>query len=180
MADFPTALDEALRAHYSVSREVTSPVDSARGFKARVNALERAFGSKKAAAAAAGVSATTWSRWGSKRQKVSGPSLTKVADAYTAMKRAAKVDGKGPITKLEAEAIVAAKGPSETYRNRTRGGYRTFKADRLTTAALRTISNAFKNGRTPRAVADVAYDEIRRAYGTPFDFEGETVFVTVD
>lgn len=180
MADFPTALDAALRAHYSVSGEVKSPVTSTRGFQARVRALEAAYGTKKAAAAAAGVSPATWSRWGTGKQKVSGPSLGKVATAYTTLKRAAKVDSKGDITALRVEAIVAAKGPNETYRNRHRGGWRTFRADRLTAAALAAITLAFKAGRSPQHVADTAYAEIKKAYGTPFEFEGETVFVEVD
>lgn len=180
MADFPTALDTALRGHYGVGRELRSPVTSARGFQARVRALEGSYGTKKAAAAAAGVSPSTWGRWATGKQKISDASRNKVAAAYTALKRAAKVDAKGPITKLHVEAVVAAKGPNSTYRNRHRGGWRTFRADRLTAAALATITGAFKAGRSPRAVADVAYAEIKNAYGSPFEFEGETVFVEVD
>lgn len=180
MADFPTELDAALRVHYGASGEVKSPPESPRGFKARVRALEAAYGTKKAAAAAAGVSKDTWSRWATGKQKVSSSSVSKVSGAYTALKRGTKVTRKGPITMLHVEAIVAAKGPNTTYYNRTRGGYRKFRADRLTTRQLRIISDAFAAGMKPVEVADVAYEEIRKAYGSPFRFEGDTVFVEVD
>ena len=78
MPDYYNALDGAFQRWYGgtsgprslpsgvrVKRvaEVASPVSSARGRSARMGQLERAHGSAKAAAAAAGVQLRTWQRW---------------------------------------------------------------------------------------------------------------------
>lgn len=186
MADFANELDGALRLHYGAVSAVlrgpviASPVESTRGFKARMRALEKHYGSKRAAAAATGVSTATWGRWGRGAQKPSPGSLQALQGTYMALKRSALVAAKGPISRLEVEAVVAAIGPDHVYYNRTRGGYRKFRADKLTVRQLETLSKAFADGKPPEQLADVAYAEIKKAYGTAFEFQGETVFVTVE
>lgn len=191
MSDFPTALNAALTGHYAPRGDFRSSVDTARGFKARVSALERAYGTKAAAAKAAGIDATTWSRWATGKQKVSARSAAKIDRAHTALLRAAKVARKGHITKLSVRAIVAAtdagtipgkKQKSKKYNggNANAGAaHRWFNADRLSTAQLRNISTAWAAGQTPEQVATLAKDEIASAYSSRFEFEGNNVTVEV-
>ena len=89
MADLPKALDSALRARYA-GGEIRSPVTSARGFTARLNALERHFthkGDRKGAAtkrvaAALGVTPRTLQRWRDGSRKPTSTSLRKVEGAH--------------------------------------------------------------------------------------------------
>lgn len=190
MADFPTALDTALSSFYSVSGDYRSPVESTRGFKARVRALEAAYKSKAAAARAAGISPDTWSRWTTKNRKPTADSLRKVAAAHMALLRAAKVAKKGYPSELGVTATVAAhpkaskKDPKRgTYYN---GGsptstqaYRRFNALKLTAQQRRNIVTAWAAGGSPDDVADVFLREIERAYPGSFAFEGNQVTVHI-
>ncbi|MFE0812657.1 hypothetical protein ACFW34_35070 [Streptomyces sp. NPDC058848] len=192
MADFPTALQNALAAHYSPRADFASPIESRRGFKARVSALERAYGTKAAAAKAAGIDATTWSRWATGKQKVSARSAAKVGAAHTALLRAAKVTRKGHIGKLSIKATVACVSvqtlPGKRKKSMKYNGgnanasqaFRWFNADRLSTAQLRDISNAWSAGLDPDKMADFVKDRIADAYGARFEFEGSNVTVEVN
>lgn len=192
MADFPNALNEALYAHYTPRADFASPVGSKRGFQARVRALEKAYGTKAAASKAAGIDATTWSRWATGKQKVSARSAAKVDAAHTAILRAAKVARKGHIGKLSIRATVACTSantlPGKKRKSlKYNGGsanssyaFRWFNADRLSTAQLRDISNAWAAGQTPDQVATLAKDKISDAYSATFEFEGTNVTVEVN
>jgi hypothetical protein len=140
VADFPHALDEALRAHYKARRDYASPVGSTRGFRARVTALEKAYGTKAAAARAAGIDATTWSRWSTGKQKPGAASLTKIDSAHRGLIRAAKVAAKGTPSGFTIHAIVVCDPGGARYVNArnsgphrnngpTDSGYRPFRAD---------------------------------------------------
>lgn len=183
MAELPEALDAALSDHYSVRADFRSPVDSNRGFQARVRALEKAHGSKKAAAAAAGISPGTWSRWASGKQKVSGPSLAKVGAAHLALIRAAKVAAKGAPSLIEIQADVAclSVSPHSKGSNKYNTGqkYRWFKAEELTGPQRRDVVTAWAAGQSPQTVADVLLDAIQTAYGSRFAFEGTNVNVEI-
>lgn len=175
VAEWPQALDEALKDHYGITAGYRSPAESRRGLKARMGALERAYGTKRAAAAAVGINPTTWSRWTSKTQSPGAASLDRLESAYQGLLRAAKVQDKGGLTSLSVWADVAAVGPSQKYYNSV--SYRKFKADRLMPRHLRDITTAFAAGRPVTAVADLASRMIERAYGRPFQFEGPRVVV---
>lgn len=189
MADLPEALDEALHGYYSPRADYVSPAASVRGFKARVRALEKAHGSKRAAAAAAGIDPTTWSRWSTGKQKVSARSMAKVGTAHTSLLRAAKLSARGYPHLIEITATVAARpvGPKKskksTYYNggnpTATGARRKFRADKLTGPQIRDVVTAWTAGRGPQAVADVLLDAIQRAYGPRFAFEDSvTVEIT--
>jgi transcriptional regulator with XRE-family HTH domain len=190
VADFPEALDDALRDFYSPRGDYVSPVESKRGFQARVRALEKAHGSKRAAAAAAGISKDTWSRWATGKQMPGPGSLAKVGAAHTALLRAAKVAAKGTPGNIEIYATVACVpvGPaSRSKKNRyynggssnATGAARTFKADKLTGPQRHDVVTAWAAGHSPQYVADLLRDKITDAYGSKFDFEGHNVSVWI-
>lgn len=68
------ALEEALKAHYA--RE---SVSSVRGM---MTALEQREGTKKAAAASAGIPRSTWGFWDAGKRRPSGRNLSRLRDAY--------------------------------------------------------------------------------------------------
>jgi hypothetical protein len=189
VADYVTALAEALDGHYSVRDDFKSPVESTRGFKARVRALEQAYGSKAAAARATGIDPTTWSRWKTKNQTPARASLGKVATAHLALLRAAKVARKGYPRKISIQATVACTTvvPGKKKKSlRYNGGdpnksyaYRWFNADRLTGPQIQDVVNAWAAGRSNGYVADLLVDRITSAYGARFAFEGNNVNVNV-
>lgn len=191
MADFPTALDRALTDHYGVREDYRSPVESPRGFKARVGALERAYKSQKAAAEAAGISPDTWTRWKTGKQTPGRASLLKVAAAHMALLRAAKVANKGYPSRIDVKAIVAARAKAGLGRNPKKNTYynggksndskahRTFRADELSAAQVASVVNAWAAGGRPGDVADALLREIERAYPGRFEFEGTDVTVTI-
>lgn len=191
MADFPTALDRALTAHYGVREDFRSPVESTRGFKARVGALERAYKTQRAAAAAAGIDPTTWGRWKSGKQTPGRASLLKVAAAHMALLRAVKVARRGYPSRIDVEATVAARPKASLGRNPkkntyynggsagARNAHRKFRADRLTATQLADVVNAWAAGARPVDVADALMREIERAYPGRFEFEGNDVTVTI-
>lgn len=191
MADFPTALDHALSGHYGARDDYRSPLESKRGFQARTRALEKAYGSQKAAAAAAGIPANTWSKWKRGVQNPSRASLAKIAAAHLSLLRAAKVAGKGYPTRFEIEATVAVKpvgsraGRSKkaTYYNggnaNAGAAHRRFRADKLSATQTADVVNAWAAGKSPDDVADVLLAAIERAYPGRIEFEGNSVTVTV-
>lgn len=182
MTDLPEALDAALGDHYSVRADFKSPVESTRGLKARMRALEKAHGSKKAAAEAAGVKPGTWYRWGTGKQQPGADSLGKVGAANLALIRAAKVASKGApsLIQIQAEVACMAVDPRRKGSNKYNSqAYRWFRADSLTGPQLRDIVGTWAAGKSPQAVADVLLDEIQRAYGSRFEFEGNDVNVQI-
>jgi hypothetical protein len=187
VADFPEALDEALSAHYSVQDAFASPIQSKRGFQARTRALEKAYGSKAAAARAAGIDPNTWYRWQKGKQAPGGPSLARVAAAHMALLRAAKVKRRGYPSQIDIKATVACEsvmpGKKPKSLRYNSGGpnaaYRWFCADRLTASQLRDVVNAWAAGKSPDDVAALLRDEIERAYPGRFDFEGNDVIVNI-
>jgi len=180
MSDFPTALDAALTEHYG-ARGIKSSVDSTRGFKARLNALEKAYGTKRAAAAAIGVHKDNYTKWTTKGQKPSAASLRKVDAAYQALNRAKRARRPGTLTaprKMHVQADVACVGPNTTYYNKgsAAASYRWFRADRPN-LNLADMATAWAAGRPPGEVADRALEAVQNAYGYRFEFEGHNVNV---
>jgi hypothetical protein len=190
VADFVEALDEALHGFYNPRADYVSPITSTRGFKARVRALEKAYGSKRAAADAAGISRDTWSRWTTKGRTPTAASIDKVGSAHTSLLRAVRAAKKGAPGSIRISATVAvvptgsAKSVkrSKYYNGGTAtasGAHREFRADKLTGSQLRDVAGAWAAGRSPQTVADVLLDAIRDAYGNKFAFEGTNVTVDI-
>lgn len=181
MTDFPTALDAALTEHYRV-QGVRSPVDSKRGLTARLNALEKAYGTKRAAAAAIGVHKDNYTKWTTKGQQPSSASLRKVDAAYQSLLRAKKAKyaqratgGLAAPRTMHVRADVACVGPLERYYNKG-AAYRTFRADR-TDLNFADMTTAWAAGRPPGEVADRALEAIENSYGYRFEFDGNNVHV---
>jgi hypothetical protein len=177
MAHFPEALDGALRAWYPPGG-IKSAVSTKRGFTARVNALEKQYGSRKAAAAAAGIGPSTWRAWfGPNPRTPSAASLAKLDRTYDTLRRDYVVK-RGRIPRLmTVTAVVVADPRKSRYINKSNGGRRDFKADQLGQSGIAPIVSAWQSGQSPTAVAQVAYTAIASAYGTEFGFEGD---VTVE
>ena len=191
MADFPTALSEALSDHYGVRDDFRSPVESKRGFEARVRALEKAYGGGRKAAAAAGIHPDTWTRWKHGQRAPSRASLAKIAAAHFSLLRAAKVARKGYPSRIEITATVAAKPKAGLGREPKKGTYynggsagasrahRNFRADRLSASQVADVVNAWAAGHGPQYVADLLTSAIERAYPGRFEFEGTNVTVNI-
>lgn len=191
MADFPEALDAALRAYYSVTGEYRSGVDTKRGFQARTGALERAYGSQKAAAQAAGVSPDTWSKWKRGKSSPTPASQRKIARAHTSLLRAAKVKAKGYPREFGIRAVVAAHPKSSlgrtpkaaTYYNggsaTATAAHRWFNTLKLKSHQYANVVNAWAAGQSPGDVAGVLSREIEHEYPGNFQFEGNDVTVEV-
>jgi transcriptional regulator with XRE-family HTH domain len=116
------ALNKAISAKYKVT-EPKSPISSRRGLTARMRGLEKSAGGKKAAAAKAGVSISTWNRWLSGKQKPSGASLAKLGKAHQAAQRGEKTGAKrAPKTtfRVVAAAEIEWGKKGKAYYNPTR------------------------------------------------------------
>lgn len=175
MPDFPTALNDALRGWYPPPGGIRSPVSSHRGQAARMAALERSYGSKKAAAAAAGIGASTWRAWtthGTSHRPPSAASQRKLDDAYRSLLRAVQVRRTPRPTTMNIYALVVADPNGSRYVNRT--PERMFKAEK---GGVGPAVDAWLRGDSPDQVAAAALDGIAAAYGTRFAFEGENVYV---
>lgn len=193
MAEFPHALKTALDAYYGARgafRPIASPVSSRRGLTARLSALEKAYGTPKAAAAAAGIHPDTWQRWKRGTRTPAKASADKVEKAHGGIVRALAVKAKGAPAGITIHAVVVCNGPNGKYKNThnsgplsnnaTSGsGYRPFRADALTDSQRRDVATAYAAGQTPRAVADVLLRAIERQYPEPFSFEGHNVVVEI-
>lgn len=181
MANLPEALDAALRAYYPLGG-VKSPVTSPRGLAARMTALERVYGSKVAAARAAGIGRSTWGAWQTTKGSHRPPSAAnarKLEAAYESLLRQVKVRGaraRSAPTKASITATVVADPRSSRYVNRT--PHRTFNADRGPN--LQGMVNAWADGAPPGEVAAELMQAIADVYdGTMFAFEGDDVSVTL-
>lgn len=192
MPDFPTALSEALSDHYGAREDFRSPVESKRGFEARVRALEKSYGGGRKAAAAAGIHPDTWTRWKHGQRTPSRASLARIAIAHMSLLRAGKVARKGYPSRFEITATVSCtpvtgsltRDPKKSrYYNGGRPGataaHRTFRADKLSSAQVANVVTAWAAGKGPQDVADVLIREIERSYPGRFEFEGNNVTVTV-
>ncbi|MBW5252035.1 hypothetical protein JGS39_24050 [Streptomyces sp. P01-B04] len=172
---FPEALDGALRGWYPVAG-IKSPISQRRGFTARLNALERALGGRRAAAAAMGIGYSTWGAWFAKKPRgASAASLRKVDDAYAQLLRTKTVTKTSGPGLMVVTADVVADPRKSRYRNKTLR--RQFKADQLGKAGIRPIVLRWQNGGSPADVAAVAIAAIKSAYSTEFAFEGDSVTV---
>jgi hypothetical protein len=192
VSDFPTALDAALSGYYGARDDYRSPIESTRGFQARTRALEKAYGSKAAAARAAGIDPNTWSRWTTKGRAPSRASLGRIAAAHFALLRAAKVAKKGYPSRFDITATVAChpvgskagRSKKATYynggsSNATRA-FRKFRADKLSATQVRGVVGAWAAGQSPDDVAGVLLREVERAYPGRFEFEGTNVTVEIN
>lgn len=81
MPDIGQALDAALGARYGWPG-LKTPTTTWRGLHAHMRALEKAAGSKAAAAQAAGIGRSTWNHWAAKHRMPSGVNLRKLEAAY--------------------------------------------------------------------------------------------------
>lgn len=75
---------QALARRFGISTApgLRSGTDTVRGQKARLGAIDRAYGGRKGAAAAIGVTADTLTRWKTGKRKVSKASQDKIGAAY--------------------------------------------------------------------------------------------------
>lgn len=173
---FAAALDLALRAWYPAGG-IKRPVSHRQGFTARVNALEKAYGSRKAAAAAAGIGPSTWRAWfGPKPRAASAASLARLDAAYDQLRRDYVVKRNGVPRVMTVTAVVVADPRKSRYVNR-RKPHRSFKADQLGQSGIAPIVSAWQAGQSKEAVAHIAGVAIAAAYGTQFAFEGDNVTV---
>ncbi|WP_371591250.1 hypothetical protein [Streptomyces sp. NBC_00470] len=207
MAELPHALRTALDGYYGshkAVREVARPITHRQGLTARLNALEKAYGGPKAAAAAVGTVPDTWRRWKKGQRKPKAANLEKISTVHKSLQRALRVQAKGVPTHIVIHAVVVCnatpvnRGPkadraraagnryvnvlnSGPHRNKApaRSGYRPFRADALTHAQRQDVVNAYAAGASPRAVADILVSAIERQYGEPFGFEGHNVIVEI-
>lgn len=198
MPDFPRALKEALDAHYSVrgnARQIVRPITHRQGLTARMNALEKAYGSKKAAAQAAGLNPTSWTRWKAGQRGISAANSAKLEGAYASITRALQVEAKGTPSAITVHAEVTfhgttAQGQATKYKNAQNSGphasnapagsgYRPFRADQLTHDQRADIAAAYAAGLSPRAVADAMLRSVERQYGSPVTFDGHHVIVDI-
>jgi hypothetical protein len=81
MANLAQALDAMLRARY-MPKEIRSPLDSKRGYVARLNRLEKLLGTKETTAKAVGVSSRRIRAWRSGETKPRADSLRKLDELY--------------------------------------------------------------------------------------------------
>lgn len=180
MPDFPDALDHALRDYFPV-RTVRSPIGTARGLAARLNALEQAYGSRRAAAEAAGVPYVTWRAWrapksGRSRRTGPGPkNAARVEAAYMALQRsrARRRIRAAPIRRMIISAVVVVDPQKSRYMNKI--PHRDFRADKV--RDWTPMVDAWTAGAGRGTVAHEARALIRDAYGSEFAFDGDTVSV---
>jgi len=170
------ALDEALYRWYR-PKTFASPVTSTRGREARIRALERTYGSGKAAAQAAGVGPSTWRAWTTKSASRRAPSpmnARKLEHAYGLTIRATRTARILAPTEIQVTAVVVGDPAGAKYKNPKEK--RTFRAERDGTPAREAVAE-WKNNGSPAAVADAALRGVKSAYGIPFAFEGTDVVV---
>lgn len=190
MADYPTALSAALRARFPMAGLIKSPISSARGLAARMRQLEKAYGSKKAAAAAVGVNPTTYSRWGSGKAHPSKGSAARIDTELSGLARGRSIHKRGPlkgasitatVKNLDARPATPGKAPSSLQYNKGKKdevpGRRKFNAYDVNAAQLATVVAVWAGGASPATVAAALDQEITHAYGTSFAFEGDNVIV---
>ena len=177
MSDFGSALSAALDQWYRPAAGVKSGADTARGFAARLSALERHYGSKAAAAKAAGVGPSSWRAWTAKagassKRPVSSVNQAKVSLAYTAMLRdRSGTRGRGQRRApqlLSVQAVVVAHEGKKEYKNST--PYRSFNAYDAR-GQLDGVAAVWRAGGSAAEVGKKAEDVIKEAYGTHFTFE---------
>lgn len=186
MADFPTALDAALRAHYPRGG-VKTPATQRRGLTARMNQLEKQFthpGDRKGqattrAAKATGISARTWQKWRAGTQAASPRLLAKLEAAYDKIivepgwKR--RVNGVPAPDKVHISARIRWNG----YVNKRHNGYRKVRFAGMRNTMRHTIRAWAREGPTEaaevfeRGVADV--ENVPNPPG--IQFEGDDVIV---
>jgi len=177
VSDFGAAFSAALDQWYRPAAGVKSGADTTRGFAARLTALEKHYGSKAAAAKAAGVGASSWRAWTAKagassRRPVSAVNQAKVAVAYTAVLRdrsgtRGRYQRRAPQL-VSITAVVVAHEAKKTYKNST--PYRQFNAYDAR-GQLGPVVAVWRAGGTAAEVGKAAEDAIKDAYGTRFTFE---------
>lgn len=145
-------------------------------------ALERVTGSKKAASQAAGIGRSTWGFWDAGKREPSGANLRKLADAYEqyvarpARRQQRKVR---PLPHLAAVTAVVVAFPQGTrYMNGKNAAdpksHRLFNAGKGKNLDLSDTVAAWVQGADP---AGPFLQDVERAYGEPFGFEGDDVHV---
>lgn len=183
MADFEQALGAAYERWYQ-PRYYSRPITHGSGLRDRLHALEKAYGSKAAAARAAGVGASSWRAWtapkgSSSRRAPSPAALGKVEQAYRAVARqqraphagaGGRMQGKRPPREFAVHATVVGDPRGARYTNTT--PQRWFRATEAQDAAARG-AEAWLRGDPPSSVAATVLGRIEAAYAIPFGFEGE-------
>lgn len=180
MADFPQALDTALGHWYGAKSDFRSPVTSKRGLSARLGALGRVHKTRKEAAAAIGVSVGTLGRWLLGKAVPTPASLKKIHTAHLVLLRKPAVGSKLAPNQMNVKADVhcLSVGPKSKSGYYNSVPHRWFRADRpAARLGLSSVVAAWVQGKSPEQVAETAYDVIKSAYGSAFEFEGTDVTV---
>lgn len=153
-------------------------------------------GTRKAAAAAAGIPYSTWGHLMGAKRHASAANVRKIESAFArlvmAPAMAAKIKAKGYPKEIWIKAVVVADPEGERYINgygrsadsskeavygvTAFPAYRTFKAGKDTDLDTRAVVHAWLS-RGPDAAADALGDAIQSAYGNEFGFEGNHVDV---
>lgn len=181
MPALPEALDAALRARY-MPGEIRSPVQSRRGLTARLNALEKHYPTKRALAAALGVSDRTLRKWRSGETKVSPKNLRKIEGlhhrqvALPRMRRRLKALPPPNSVQVTAEVNWNGYKNRQAHRTVTLGGMRGVMAH-----VIRTWAAA-----GPEAAASVFERGTATVHNVPnsdeapgIQFEGDDVTVSI-
>lgn len=197
MADFPTALDEAMHGRYRLGRaaaEPKRPISHRHGLTARMNRIQAAVGGdRKAAAQAAGIPYSTWNHLFSGKRSASAANTRKLELAFarivTLPAIAAKVKTKGyPVHYVVSAVTVADPGTADRkgsrYINGQRGGPANEQGWRPVKWKLgrnnsRDVVTAWL-GHGAEAAAQAFVDRIRQEYRSEFGFEGDNVTVVLD
>ena len=193
MAEFPAALRAALDAYYGAARgvrDISRPIEHRQGLTARLNAIEKAYGGRKGAAAAIGTVPDTVTRWQNNQRQPSKGHRDAIEKVYEALRKANLVKSKGAPAGFTVHAIVVCDPAGARYKNAhnsgplannapSDSGYRPFRADSLTASQRQDIATAYAAGVSPQGVAEVMLGAVGRQYPEPFAFEGSNVVVEI-
>lgn len=181
--NLPEALGGALSARYGWA-EPKRPATHTIGRQARMRRIMAAVGgSRKAAAAAAGIPYSTWGHLMGARRHASAANLRKIESAFARLVMspaiAAKIAAKGYPKLWIVSAVVVADPRSRRYLNRKvdgpggEEGWRAFKGEGL--RGKRIVDPWLSLG--DEAAAQALEAEVGRVYGGPWAFEGDHVGV---
>lgn len=182
MADIVAALDEALRARY-MPREIRRPITHRQGLKARLNGLQKVYGTAAKLAAALGVNPRTIRKWRSGETKVSAANLRKIERNHNRLislpRMRDRLKNSPPPNSVQVSAIVNWNGYISS-RNR---GQRTVILGGMRAVMARTIRTWATAG--PEAAAAVFQRGAATVNHVPntdvpgIQFQGEDVTVSI-
>lgn len=183
MAELGAALDAALTARYGWE-VLRSPATTWIGLKARMNALEKAAGGRRAAAARAGIGYSTWTHVIARRRPPSAATLRHVEAAYardvlTPRARRAIARRDVPTTVTVTATIKWSNSPRKQY---NANAHRTTTLDQLKATDMQAVVDVWIRFGGPAAGAALERVTTIR-YGLDYpahsiEFQGDQVTVT--